>query len=390
MVRPIENRARRGSALVVVVFTVLALAAMSAAMISTNLFRHGATRGVHESERAHQAALSGFSLALYELQEGTDLTGDEIGAATGTVMGGDFTVTVAPPYAGTGEYTLTSSASYGPSARGMEVVVSSDRKFGFGIFADEGITLNGDFLVDSYDSSLGSYAGQVFGDHAGENGDIASNWHIQAGGHVWGDATPGPDHQVLGDTSKVSGSTSPALFPIEIRPLRYDPVGASAGTYGGTKTFTSGSYRYDALKMSTGVMTIDGDVTLYVDGDFQMTGTSKIRVKSGSSLTLHHGSGKFSMAGQGLVNDDAATSRVSILSSTHETFKFAGTSDFHGMIIAPEAELTIGGTSSVFGVFLAREAMLKGTGGLHYDDALRVPDFLSPRFQILSAYPVGD
>lgn len=387
-----QTRSRRGSALVVVLLTVLALAGVSAALISTNLFRYGAARGQHEGERAFEAAYSGVSLALFELQEGTDLTGgDDIGVVpAGTLFGCDFTAAVAPAYVGgVGEYTLTGSGRCGVTSRGLEIVVSSEREFGFGMFADEGIVMKGSFMADSYDSAAGSYAGQVFGGHAGTEGDLASNWNIKVGAPVWGDATPGPESQVLGDPSNVSGSTAPALFPIEIRSVPYQPVGASLGTCTGTQTLFAGAYRYDTLKMTTGTLTVVGDVTMYVDGDFKLTGNASIVVKPGATLTIRHGSGAYDMAGGGVVNLDAQPASVLVVSSTTETLKFSGGADFHGVFYAPDAALTIDGNSDVFGVAVVNSANLVGTGALHYDEALRVPASLDPPFRILSAYPVA-
>jgi hypothetical protein len=382
---------RRGSALVVVLFTVLALAGVSAALISTNLFRYGAARGLHEGERAFQASWSAASLALYEMQVATDLTGDDIGVVTaGTLLGCDITASVDPAYsAPIGEYTLTASGRCEVSSRALEMVVTSDREFGFGMFADEGLVIGGSFMADSYDSSTGSYASQFFGDHAGDEGDLGSNWYIKTGAPVNGDATPGPGYQVLGDPTNVTGSTAPALFPVEIRSVVYQPVGTSAGTLNGSKAFGTGTYRYDALKMSIGTVTINGDVTLYIDGTFKMTASAAIKVTPGSTLTIHHGEGNFSLGGQGILNMDADPSSVMVVSSTEDKFKFTGGADFYGILYAPDADLVIDGGAGVFGVAVSNTATLLGTGSLHYDEALRVPDILDPPFSILSAYPVA-
>jgi hypothetical protein len=49
--------------------------------------------------------------------------------------------------------------------------------------------------VDSYDSTVGTYASQVKGGHAGSKGNLATNGSISASGSgtIFGDATPGSE-----------------------------------------------------------------------------------------------------------------------------------------------------------------------------------------------------
>lgn len=380
-----------GSALVVVLLTIVALAGISAALVTRALYRFGAARGLHEADRAYQAATSGLDLALFELQQGVDLSGDAIGVTSGTVMEGSYAVTIDPPFIGPREYRLRASGRYASAGRGIEIVVTAEKEFGLGIFARDGITLTGDFNVDSYDSRLGSYASQVFGDHAGENGSIGSNWNIIANAKtVFGDANPGPTYQVLGDPSTVTGSTAPALFPRTTRAVLYSPPVPSMGDYSARGALPSGVYRYDSLRLvDDQVMTINGDVTLYVDDDFKVTGQAKIQLNPGASLTIHHGSGEFVLAGTGAVNKDATPADLTVISSTTEKIKIAGTSDFYGSVYAPEAPLSIVGDSDLYGAFVVAEAGLNGGGFLHHDESLRIPDGVTPPFRLKSAYQVS-
>ena len=384
-----ENEARRGSALVVVLLMVIALAGITAALISTSLFRFGAARGLHEGNRAYHAATTGLSLAIYEMQEGTDLSGDAVGAATGTVPGGgDYVVQITPPFGGPGEYTLSASGRFGSSGRGLTVVVSADRFFGFGIFARDGIVMNGGFRVDSFDPTLGSYASQVFGDHAGDNGSLGSNWNIVANADtVYGDANPGPGYQVLGDPTDVTGSTAPALFPRTTREVPYTPPIPSAGDLIGSQNLASGIYRYDNMSLDSGALTINGDVELYVDEDVKLTGDARLQLNPGATLTIRHGSGTFMLAGIGAVNKDGVAANLTIVSSTTESIKIAGSADFYGSIYAPEAALDIVGDTDVYGAFVAAEADLNGSGMLHFDESLLIPDGVSPMFTLVSAFP---
>ena len=81
-------------------------------------------------------------------------------------------------------------------------------------------------------------------------------------------ATPG------GDTSLVSGSIAPATTPITVDPFVYAPPIAAAGAFADSGTFNSGVYRYTSFNVPGGKsVTFNGDVELYVDGKFTISGS---------------------------------------------------------------------------------------------------------------------
>lgn len=367
---------RRGSSLLIVLIAVMTLAGMSAALISTTLYRQSASRSVYEKERALQASMTGLDLALFELQEALDTGADGIGVATGQIDAAEYTITITPAYVGVREYTLRAAGRYGPVRQGIELVISPDNTFPFGMFGRDHITLTGAFGVDSYHADLGTYATQAFGGHAGDDGDIGSNGDITVGsGMVYGDATPGPGQQVLGDLSKVNGSTAPATRTRDFEPVTYSPTVASSGGWFGSGTLNTGTYRYDdILLVGTDVLTLDGDITLYVDGSIQALGTSSITIASGASVTIIHGSGNVSIGGTGFVNLDSDPSSLTFSSATTGTVGLSGTADYYGLIYAPEADFGMLGDSDYFGVVVGNSVEINGSGMLHFDESLKVPD----------------
>ena len=225
--RVLMGNSRRGIALLMVVFVMTALAGVSAALVSTSLFRHASARTSYELEHAFEAAQTGIDLALFEIQRSTDYGADGIGNASGTLEGKSYAVTIDPPFAGSGEYTFQSVGEFAGVTQGIEIVVSTDIKLGTGLFGDEIITLNGNYMVDSYDGADGTYASQVVGDHANENAVLGSNGDILVGGDaVWGSVVPGPTGMVIGDTSSVSGSSAPGgddMRSVESPSSRFPP-----------------------------------------------------------------------------------------------------------------------------------------------------------------------
>lgn len=360
-----------GSALVAALFIVMVLLGMSSALLSTSFFRQSAARAATARERAYENALTGLAVALFEIRQDLDTGGDGVGAASGSLAGGAYRITISPVFAGPGEYTLTASGSCGGVSQAMEVVVAPESAVGFGLFGRDGISMSGSFSVDSYDSTLGSYASQVGVDHAGDEGHIASNGNIVAGGGIiHGNATPGPGFTVS-SPGNVTGATAPAAEPVTMPPYVYSPPIASMGIWSGTGTISTGTYRYTTLTLSGGsILTISGDVTLYVDDKFTASGSSIIDVLPGGSLTIHHGANDFTVSGGGIVNRDQDPSKMTLYSASLKKFTLSGGSDFHGLVYAPETQFVASGGSDLYGVIVARTATLSAAGHLHFDTSL--------------------
>ena len=369
------GNSRRGIALLMVVFVMTALAGVSAALVSTSLFRHASARTAYELEHAFEAAQTGIDLALFEIQRSTDYGADGVGNTSGTLVGKAYTVTIDPPFAGTGEYTLESVGEFAGVTQGIEVVVSTDIKLGVGLFGTDALELNGNYMVDSYDGAAGTYASQVVGDHAGGDAVLGSNGDITLGGDaVWGSVVPGPTGTITGDTSSVSGSTAPSGSVETMDPVVYAPPIGSSGPYSaGSSTLTGGSYRYDSMSMSGDVLTIDGAVVLYIDGSVNFTGQSSIVITPGSTLMIYHGSGDFDMSGGAVVNENQDPSNVTLFSASTTSIDITGSAEFYGLIYAPEADFKSAGNSEIYGAVIAGTITLSGSGSFHFDENMIMP-----------------
>jgi len=225
--------------------------------------------------------------------------------------------------------------------------------------------------------------------YAGTEGDVGANDEviIAASGIVFGNANSGPDGTVT-NGGYVYGDTGPNPtdfdFPIPV----YNPVGTSLGILSGSSTITGGTYRYDSVSVAgQSEVTIEGDVTMYVDGDFLTAGGAAITLAPGATLTIHHGSGDFHVAGQGLVNESAPTS-LFIYSSAQTTmvddpenpgekmpsssFHFNGQADFSGAVFAPGADMKLNGQTVNYGSLIGKNITTSGSGKviIHYDEAL--------------------
>lgn len=375
-----SRRRCRGSTLAIVLWVACLLMGVSASMLSTSLYRAAHARSATELALADEGAESAASLALYELATGADVNGDAIGECAGTLDGAAFAATLAPAFGGEGTYTITATATAGGRTRAVEVVVRlGPERFEHALFGLESVTTGGSTVIDSYDSSAGSYLSQVGLDgHAGDDGDIGSNGTINiGGGTVHGDAIPGPGESVTGKTESVTGSTSPSSTTTAVPDYVYAPEIKASGAFNAKVPVIvkPGDYRYTKFTANAGgIVTVTGATRLWIDGDFSISGSAMIVLSPGATLEIHHGSGSFSLGGGGIVNANQAPADLSILSATTDKLTLAGGAEFHGLVYAPYADVTSTGNSGFYGALVGRTVAFKGGTAVHFDSSLRVPN----------------
>jgi len=146
------------------------------------------------------------------------------------------------------------------------------------LFSNKQMQLDQNVTIDSWDSTLGTYASQATNSYsgttyAGAAGGAASNAGIQldSGVKVFGDVHSGPGFSVSqAGSAHVSGSTSASLDKVPLVQIPV-PVVAASGVYSvannATKTINPGTYHYTNLtqgKFST--LKVVGPATIVLDG----------------------------------------------------------------------------------------------------------------------------
>jgi hypothetical protein len=358
--------------MVLCVVMLFALLMATASAYSVALIRHSTAKKAQEADQATTIAEAGADAVMFELQLATDSAADGIGIASGTMGQGRFVASVAPVYAGPGQYTIRSVGTVNGMARGVERVVAQNVD-NVGFFATQSVGLSGSGFIDSYNSSAGTYASQVgaFG-HASSAGNVASNGGISLSGsaHIYGSASPGPGFSVTGNVGNVSGSTAPETAPYVLAPYVYSPPLPPGPAFNGSQTFAAGSYRYSTFTVPGGQhVTFTGHVVLYVDADFTMSGSGYGTLASGATLVIHQGSGAFTVSGGGLLNTDQQPHSLSIYSATTGAVTVSGSAAFYGSLYAPNAPLTSSGSSGLYGSAKAKSITITG-GSEHFDTSL--------------------
>jgi hypothetical protein len=355
--------------------SVIALFALLAAVCSTlslALIRNASAKTAREVDQSYEVAEAGVARSLYEMQLGVDYSGGGIGNSGGTVGGGDFVSTVAPAFAGPGEYTISSIGTVNGIRRGVSAIVRRAGN-GMGFFGESSVTQSSG-MIDSYDSSLGSYASQVVpGGHAGTSGNLQSNGNIALSGSatIWGNATPGVGALVTGAVGGVHGSTAPATTPTLVAPFVYAPPILPMGSLAASKTLTSGTYRYTQVTIGGGqTLTFSGDVKLYVDGKFTITGSGVGKMLPGAKVTIYQGANDITFSGNGVINMDQQPTNLRVYSASTTKVTVSGSAAFYGVLSAPLAQIINSGSADFYGAEQGKSLVLFGSGKMHYDAAL--------------------
>jgi hypothetical protein len=369
-----ERRNEWGMALPASLVIVFLLLMLTCTATSVAVIRQSSATTAVNVDRATQLAETGIDLALYEMQVSRDYGADGIGVVSGSMDGGTYSASVTPPFAGLGTYTITATGTAHRIARRVEAHVSQPL-LPTGFVGRSGVSIVGNSLVDSYDSSKGSYASQLQNGVGGSDGFVGSDGDINLTGTIAirGDAVPGPGKAVLGNTSLVLGSITPASQPLSMPPVMYAPPVKAKGPLSGNKTLGTGVYRFTQFNLSgNDHVTFNGDVDLYVDGSFSITGTSYVTIAPTAHVRIFQGTGDFVISGGGIINQGLLPSHLQISSASATQVKYDGNSAFYGSIYAPGAAGRLVGGAGVYGSFRTRDLTVSGGANLHYDQALSV------------------
>ena len=292
--------------------------------------------------------------------------------ATATDAGDGVTRVVVTAMAGGGRCALEAYLRAGSSESQM---------FDMMIFSKDTLSIDSNQLIDSYDSSLGTYASQAVNtlsgvDYANTNGDLGSNDSIRISSNtlVMGDATPGPSGSVSLDSGvHVEGSTLSATSERTMEPLtRPDVAGGGNMTISGTTSIGPGTIGYGSLKLGS-------SSTLVVTGPAEIAVLGKMEVGEDATLEIDATDGPvtFYVNGTFKYNEDAHISTSSgspadvvFAFDSGNPIRFPAGIDFFGAIYAPNAPISIDSNSEFWGAIVAESITMSSGTKFHFDEYL--------------------
>ena len=356
-------QSRRGSALAMIILCVAGLAALSAAMMTVSLGSHREQGEEALQNQAEYMCQAGLSQAMYQMQRG-------LSPAVGNQHqpqvwgGGQFWVNSA--VAGLNLTRLTASGLDNGVGKSQELVVRTipSNMWTHALFGKDSVSLDSSVKVDSYNSTLGTYASQVSGSglnaHALAHGNTGSNGNISAGSatNVWGNATPGPGHSVTLHEATVSGSTAPATAQVVYPPINvptyfnYGALIVSANT-----TIPTGNRTYTNLRVKNNkTLTITGPADIVIS-NLTMDSNSNLYPISKNPANLRIN----------MLSDNVADPEVVV---QLDTINISSNSTIYGCVYAPEARIVLDSNFSLYGALMARSLDLDSNCNFHFDENL--------------------
>ncbi len=244
-----------------------------------------------------------------------------------------------------------------------------------GIWGLNGVRVPGNVLTDSYDSTAGSYDS----DDAGDEGDLCSGRAIEVMGSVEidGDLMSGFGYpvRVRGDAAEITGITTSNTNAIDAPLLEFgdirfnndndtigmtddgqDPFSGGWNLRIGSHdnlTVAPGRYYFDSMIFrAAATLTITGPTEFYVRGDIDASGEGKINTSENPADLMIYSAG-------------------SVVTMTGEV-------EFYGSILAPFADVRLGGTSAYYGAIIGGTVTIFGDFEFHVDESSPLTDLIQP------------
>jgi len=252
---------------------------------------------------------------------------------------------------------------------------SGNALFDRALWGKDWLDMGGTVRVDSYDPAR-PYS---LVDNWGSLGSIGSNGNITLNGTVtvWGDAAHLGTCPDCGPAQgHVQGSDYQLSEPHQFPSIPDFTVGTT--DYSTSATLSPGHYgavslgSHDILELTGGIYYFDS-IDLGSSGALKVTGDTTIFVKSNLDLR-----------GQGVINDLGDPTKLTVFYSGTNEMKMTGGTQAYIEAYAPNAPLTLVGTSDFFGSFIGKTVTISGTPRVHFDEGCWNEHLIQRPFRLIN------
>ncbi len=357
------------------------------------------TEKSYKAVAAFSLAEAGVERAIWELNYGdiSSWSGDEslrtmtissFNTPDGNVIG-DIEVRIENPGTDNPVVEATGSVDYIRShtvTKTARVVLekSEYHPFDYGVFGDEGINMNSNAVVDSYDSRNGEYGDTNMGSngHVGTNATHDGAIDLRSNAQIYGNAISGPESDpeaaiATGPNAYIDGTKLALDAPKEL-PSVSPPEGLSPkGDYflgGNDEDLISESGEYSSFMIDNNAkVTIIADVTLYITGAFSLLSNSQLELADGASVTIYLG-GTFEQNSNTQINNismDPTKLEFFGTDAFNSTMVWNSNTQFFGAVYVPRANVVYDSNADFYGSMVGKYLeSISSNARLHYDEAL--------------------
>jgi Tfp pilus assembly protein PilX len=399
----------RGVAILFTLFFIIVLSGLGASFVLRSITETRVARKHELSTQAFWLADAGLNRGVWNIinssctgfvQCGTSTactsctgcgSGDKCMA--GSLSTGDYDATL-----NAANTLLTSVGSYpsrtasGRVTRTVQISVAGSYIFGHAAFAEDTLSIANNALIDSWNSSQGTYAEtHANNGDVGTNGTTTGNVNLGENADVRGDVSTYGGTVTVDNNASVSGTVSQATGqlntlsvvspPSALSSLATNPDSTATSATksvgnNGSATLTAGDWKFAAVTLANNAtLNIDGDVNLYLTGSSALTTNNNviINVSAGSSLTLYT-AGAITLGNNSSINNVSKTpSNLQIYSGYTGTtgITLSNNGSIYGAIHAPLTGVSITNNMDIYGAVVGKTIALDQNANIHYDEALQ-------------------
>ena len=331
-------------------------------------------RGATHNKQAFQLAEAGLAEAYVGL---SGMKTGNVGSMEAPAAIGDGLLWVEATELGNDIVELESTGMYGSGRVTLGLAVQRERinLSSLGIFANLDFKVNPNSLLDSYDSSKGTYgehlaAGTNNQATLGSNGDVI----LGSGVSVMGDVISGVGGAIsVGSGASISGTQAErpagtALPPVEVPVMTMTAPRSVSG--GDTLVIPPGKLGIESLSVGSGSRAILTGPSTLVIGDLSLANLGTLTFdNSGGPIDIYL-TGDLSMASGSLastISDDPNMVTVQVASDDSRSVVFGAKALFYGQIYAPLAKVKIQPNFELFGSLVANDIEITSQSKLHFD-----------------------
>ena len=330
---------------------------------------------------ARCAADAGLTNALYEINQQMQtgqLNPDNLPQITNVPLQGSDSIFSYQTSQVDGTYIIESTGVSNGARRTVQAALRLNNPFDFAVFAVDGVAMQSGSVIDWYNYTAEDDKMKV-GTNSTNSGAIDLKDSITINGDVVVGFGGNPDEIVLvKNGSVVTGDiypqtrTNPLYSVIVPEYLQNLPSGDSIT--GNQTLYNSG--RYDEIDLGNGkTITVQGSVEIYVTGDIALDNSSSIVIDESvqdSSLTVYL-AGNLDSKNSCIINNNTEIPRNFKLYGldTCTSLDFMNSSDFYGVIYAPNADVVFHNSVDIYGSVIGKTIDLKSSANVYYDASLR-------------------
>ncbi len=372
----LRRRNQAGSTLVPVVSVSIIL--MIASLTALELGRYYRLQGIHNEDRilAEVAADAGLTKALGEMNQllAKKALSGTLPADSDTLPDTQATYSYKVVKVAGAGYEMASTGTSDNETAGVKATLRLAGLFDYALYAEGPIVLMNSSVVDGINFTADTPALKVATESTSFNSVV-----LKSDSEVDGDVLVGPGGDpgfavTIGSGVNVTGgyyAMGADWDPPVITVPDYLISAPSGGTIT-TDTVLTTSGRYDTINLGNAkVLSIQGNVELYVTGDITLGNNATIEISDSdpdNSLTLYLGGDyeeKNGASMNNLLKDSLALRFYALPTCQNVIFKNGG--QFYGSVYAPTADVVVNNSMEVFGSLITKTFDQKNSGNIHYD-----------------------